>query len=250
MCSTASIKRGQGVGRSCIFTATSPIKGLPGLFIITSNVNNRGTNSCTSSRTIASVIRRVQRSTSFGPMGMVHRTVRYMGARVLTRTRRSRGLEKVKAAVITTAVMKRCTCITGMNSDELCIVKRGVRRVAESRSLIRRVMEVKRLSPRRTEGRPGGGVVAETLKTRGAISVSFFSLGLRPKSMILVYSSKLDGVIRSDRLERVVSSASASLSRGNEVLVERTGHGNNGSGVTVMLMRPFASRIGTYWGQR
>lgn len=240
--SVASIKVIQRMGRSCIFAAKGPLNVLRGLFIMTSNVNNRRTKSCTSGYAIRIVVGRVTGDRNRSVRHILMGTVGTTGHRVVGRTSNSRRLGKVKAAIITTAIGRRVLCFTGIKSDHLCLVGRKVRRLDGSRSLMRRVMHLNKVGPRRTGRRPSGGVVAETVKTGTSISISFCRRHLGQKSVVLVYASKLDGVIRSRRLFRVIRK-DQSVIRTNRVLIRTTGRGKKASGVKIMLFRPFTSRI-------
>ncbi len=207
--------------------------------MIYSNVNNTGTNSITDGATIGVVDRCIVGSCQEGVavrsfIGVVGGTLLDTGVALCSVTRDRRNLGKVNAATITIVIVKSRITITRINSDELCLINSRLGRVAHSRSVIRDLVRSNRVAPRRTMGRPEGGIVAHTLNIRDRITISATRLILGRGRALLLYASNLAGFTSESTVLGAFGRGSVTLiPRG---LVRLTGANNNNSGVATIAV--------------
>ncbi len=210
------------------------------LTIIYSNVNNTGNKGVTDRVTISLLARQVGRGfqprrTPASARRVLTDTVTTTGVTMFSQTRGSRALDNVNAAIIITVAYKSATCVSRIKSDQLCLYQSNrLSPMAQSRSIIRRLVRDNRVGRRRTHSRPQQRFVAHTLNIASGRYNRCSRLAIQPKSGLLLYASKLAGVIKRSFVRRVLGSGTRS--RTIRTLVRTTLSNNNASGVATILL--------------
>ncbi|MDO4306410.1 MAG: Stp1/IreP family PP2C-type Ser/Thr phosphatase [Eubacteriales bacterium] len=241
--SATDVGQKRKMNQDYVFVSDGPVGNLPNLFVVADGMGGHNAGDYASSHAVQILVDEIRGDADFNPIKVIRHAIETANTEIIEQAQKDERLRGMGTTMVVSTIVGHYAYVANVGDSRLYVIQDRIHQVTKDHSLVQEMVRMGELKAEDARNHPDKNIITRALGAERTVDIDFFDLKLEPGSTILMCSDGLSNMVEDSRMEEIILSPDADLTKKGEELVRLANQNGGKDNIAIVLIEPFTNEV-------